>query len=258
MKLLIAVPSRSRAALLTKCVIPWLLPCLPKLDYATFVVFVEPQQRSDYSKSVPSEHLIELPKNNMGNEYACDWIGHYATENKFDLVLKMDDDVRGFVCRFTSRKEPEKVQELFLQMVTDCVEVFKKESKLGGIGFPYSHQMWELKQWVSVNSRLQTCYMVRASHMRTPWEQLHHWEDFYRYLRILSMNQITLRYGLAGIECEPVGSTKGGCQDFNRAQQAQQSIAYLNRLWPGLSWKKTHQPWGVEPDFRMLKSRKGN
>jgi len=208
MKLLIAIPSRSRAALLDKCVLPWLLQCLPKLEYATFTVFIEPKQRSEYGKVVDSMHIIELPKNDMGNEFACDWIGHYALENKYDVVLKLDDDVRGFVCRFSSRKEPDKVKSLFVQMVQDCMHVFGKEPKVGGIGFPYSHQMWELKQWLSVNSRLQTCYMVRASHMRTPWEHLHHWEDFYRYLRILSMNQITLRYGLAGIECEPVGSTK--------------------------------------------------
>jgi len=87
MKLLIAIPSRSRAALLDKCVLPWLLQCLPKLEYATFTVFIEPKQRSEYGKVVDSMHIIELPKNDMGNEFACDWIGHYALENKYDVVF---------------------------------------------------------------------------------------------------------------------------------------------------------------------------
>lgn len=257
MKLLIAIPSRSRSELLEKCVLPWLLPCLPGIGDASLAIFVEPQQHYEYSKVVDPTHLVDLPFSDKGNEFACDWIGHYAVENKFDLVLKLDDDVRGFVQRFSARKNLEKSQTIFLDMIEDCRPMFEKEQRLGGIGYPYAHQMWEVKKWLSVNSRLQTCYMVRASHMRTPYEHLQHWEDFYRFLRILNMNQLTLRYGLAGIECEPVGKTPGGCQDFDRASQAQKSMAYLNRMWPGIAWKRTDHSWGVEPDFKGTRSLYG-
>lgn len=254
MKLLIAVPSRSRSSLITETVLKNILPCVSQLHNCELRVFVEPQQCRDYAEVVPYGSISVLPENNMGNEFACDVIGSYAARREFDLVLKVDDDVYGFVQRFSATRYPEKAQQVFMWMVKECVAMFEKEPKLGGIGYPYAHQMWNLAKWMSVNSRLQTCYMVRAEHMRTPYRELHHWEDFYRYLRILNVNQFTLRYGLAGISCAPVGTTLGGCQDYDRAKQAKQSMDYLNRMWPGIQWKPTEHSWKFEPNFRTTRT----
>lgn len=249
-RLLIAIPSRSRAHKLR--------PLLKLLDTGDFkkhdkLIFVEPHQRADYEMFVSKSMLHTIPDNNRGLSYALSFAGAVAAQAGYDVVFKVDDDVRAFVRPGAS------VQVVVDDLLRDCLTAFATHPNLGGIGFPYSHQMFTTIRWAGMNQRLQTCYMLRPQYLL--WEsnkpKLDAWEDFSRTILIRADGRVTLRYGYAGISCEPVGKGSGGLQDFSRVELANIARQYLTGLLPDLQWRTVPKPWGQEPDFARTPSLRG-
>lgn len=214
-------------------------------------VFVEPHQVKDYCLFGHEDLIEQLPEDNQGLQYALNYIHKFATEWGFDVVFKLDDDVKGF-----TRRGPVSV-EVFIQMLTDCLDAFEKHPKLGGIGFPYSHQMFSVNRWAGVNQRLQTCYLVRPQFLLADASRADPFEDFIRYLLIRKAGFFTLRYGFAGISCAPVGKNQGGLQDWDRCAAAERSRAYIQELLPAISWRNVSKPWKQEPDFSRTTQLRG-
>lgn len=256
MRTLVAVPSRGRAHRLDKTVLRW----LKHVEALPIVFFVEPAQAPDYMAALqhhPNIGLNILPDNNQGLEYALHQIFLYAKLGGFDLVFHVDDDVTGWTCRTSAKDEPASARR-FEQAVVDAVPMFEKYPALGGVGYPYSFQMFDVRMWTGMNQRLQTSYLVRTEFMETPYDRTFEWCDFYRTLRIRSANCFTLRYGLMGIDCEPVAGNAGGAQDFPRAERAEATRAYFQKLCPDLRWRSVPgKPWTHEPDFGRTPSLRG-
>lgn len=250
MNVLVAVCSRSRAHVLPRTVLR--IFSSPALRHFTCKCFVEPHQFKDYSLFVPSRWLHRLDHNHRGLALALHSVGHYANAAGYDLVLKVDDDIRRFLCRGRAHTETLQV------MLDDCIRAFELFPQLGGVGFPYSHQMFDVVRWVGCNQRLQTCYFTRPQFLQ--WDGPEHgiWEDFTRTALIRRAGSFTLRYGFAGMDCIAIAGTNlGGLQDFDRTANATRSRLYLDSLIPDLVWRKVKKPWDHEPDFARTPSLRG-
>lgn len=244
MKILIAVPSKSRSATIQKLTLSWLSKT--KLDYR---VFIEPQEYGKYVKTMGNGRLVLLGANDKGLGYSKESIKDYAIKNGYDLIFKVDDDMLGWWGR--SRRRSDSVShEVFIELLKDCEEQFLKHPEVKAIGFSYAWQMFDKDKWTGINQRLQSCYLTRTQDFHAD-ALISVFEDFAAFLAIRVQNGVTLRYGFAGMDIEPVGKNPGGHQNFNRKERAVAEIEQLRKLYPALKFRKvTGKDWDIEPDMR--------
>lgn len=246
MKTLIAIPSKGRAeAALTS---EW----SKLLDSSyTVVWFVEPQDYESYRNAMPEAVLSVLEANDRGLWFAKLGILKYARENGYEIVFKVDDDVRGLAGKDRKVKRGKEAARIFEEAHDDCIWAFHKYPLVKAIGFPYSHQMFTVKKWAGINARLQSCYAVRVE----DWDidpEVEVFEDFWTSIRIIAQNGNTLRYGFMGMDCD-VGKMAGGIQgipDFSRDEKAKKAIAYMQRFYPIDARPVEGKKWSVEPSMR--------
>lgn len=251
MKLLIAVPSKGRADSIIKRTMRW----LPRVGFDVRV-FVEPQEFDKYKERLEhgnydnrvyfdtEKHLIDIGENDKGLSFVKGYIKQYALENGYDLVFKMDDDVLRFNARGKNKPDDEMVMD-FAGMVGICRKTMGEYPDVGAIGFGYRNELFNPKRWVSMNSRLQTCYIIRTELLQNGFNTT---EDFAQYLYIRSLNKVTLRYGMLGIDCADVGKNKGGLQMFDRSKQFDEEVDKLKEIYPALQFKKVEgKDWQYEP-----------
>lgn len=246
-KILIAVPSKGRWEVLERLTMQWLH--LTKYD---FKVFVEPKEYHLYQSvmQLHPSHIEVLPENNRGLNYALDQVKIYAEKNGYTVIFKVDDDVKGWVGR-SRRSSFAKNLSVFEEAIEDGLKAFDEHADdgLGAIGFPYRNEMWEVKLWTAINARLQTCYMIRTDLMYSSG-QLGVFVDLAKFVWLRVNNYHTLRYGLAGIDCLPVGGGEGGHQSFDRDEgQARREVDELGKIYSALKAKQVDKPWKLEPDL---------
>lgn len=246
-KLLIALPTKGRADTINKHTWSWL-----QYIKEQFVVWVEREEFEEYSRIIPKDHLVVLPKSNQGLGYAKEQIKKFAEENEFEYIFKVDDDIAGW-CDATrgSSKKGEAGAKVLKQALQDCIEELEKHPQVGAIGFPYRNEMWDVKKWVSVNGRLQTAYISRTKDFHAD-KRISHFEDLAHFINLRAHNRSTLRYGLIGIDCEPVGKNAGGHQLMDRGTQAQSEIDLIrSEIYPALRVKRVFdKAWNFEPDLK--------
>lgn len=254
MKLLIAIPSKGRPKELFTRTMRW----VSRAGYDVRV-FVEPQELEEYREAatdanylfrldIKPEQFIDIGENDKGLGFAKSFIANYAKENGYDLVFKMDDDVNRFSGR-GKRKADDLMLLEFCEMVGKCRVTFGKYPDVAAIGFPYSFELWEPKQWTAINARLQTCYICRTEYLIGGYGVT---EDFAQYIYIRSINKVTLRYGLLGIDTVGVGKGKGG-QAFleSRDEAMKGELERLKQYYPALKYKVVKdKDWTIEPDMR--------
>ena len=250
MKLLIAIPSKGRADTIAKRSMRW----LPRTGFDVRV-FVEPQEYEAYEAALKDGDynnythsagmLIKIRKNNGGISYVMQQIKKHAAKNKYDLVFKMDDDIKGFIGRGKKKPDDQMIMD-FCAMVGACRLELGARPEVGAVGFPYRNELFELKKWSAINARLQTAYIVRTKLMHSLGVNM--MEDFAQYVYLRSQNFLTLRYGLLGIDAAPVGKTKGGMQLFDQQKLALEAAQKLRELHPGIKFRKVEgKAWSIEP-----------
>lgn len=242
MKIVSVIPSKGRPDRLSGSTLSW--HCLLKHDY---FVFVEPQEYEAYLAVVPADNLVQIPKKDQGLGYVKHYIQGWLKDKNYDLVFKLDDDIKAFAGR-GGRKDPQGTAELVQTAIDDAIEAFDKYPDLGGVSFPYRNELWEVKKWVAVNARLQTSYIVRKDYfVGSP--RVSTFEDFYNYIYLRASNKLILRYGLIGIDTN-VGTTEGGLQTdgFDRRAMAEAEVPVLRELYPALEFKRVEgKAWHIEP-----------
>lgn len=250
MKLLIAIPSKGRADTIFKRTMRW----APRLGFEV-KVFVEPQEIETYREgardanhenytNITDNHFVDIGKNDGGLIHAKKFIKDYAIEHGYDLVFRLDDDILRFSGRGRNKTDDEMIL-IFSAMVGKCRVTFGKYPDLAGIGFGYRNELFNPKEWVGINMRLQTCYIIRPEYIA---EGFGSFDDFADYINIRLNNKMTLRYGLLGIDAADVGKTKGGLQMFDREELANNDIAKLREIYPALQFKSVKgKTWTTEP-----------
>lgn len=249
MKLLIAVPSKGRAALFKKRTFRW----LPDVGY-DYQVFVEPQELAAYQAI--TSRVVNIGANDRGLWYCKQCIQKYATEQGYEVVFKMDDDIFWWSSG-TGRRNHESTMKALRTAIPACMNVFEKNTQVGAIGFNYAifmHQQYS-DNW-SINQRLQTAYMVRTDSMYVK-ENVSTFEDYYTGLMIWLNGGHTLRCNLAGIQMSGTkltGIDGGGLQMFDRSKMALQEIELMRQVYPALRIKRVKdKAWQYEPDFTAIK-----
>ncbi len=250
MKLLVAIPSKGRADTIFKRTLRW-------VTRAGFDVriFVEPSEIEAYRAGavdanyehyldIKPEQFISIRANDKGLGYAKGYIKRYAERNGYDLVFKLDDDVLRFTGRGKNKSDDEMIIQ-FSAMVGRCRWAFNRYPDVGAIGFPYRNELYEPKEWSHINRRLQSSYIIRTELMQSGFNTF---EDFAQYIYIRSLNKVTLRYGLMGIDAADVGANRGGLQLFDREKMQDDEIPKLREMYPALEFKRVQgKKWGFEP-----------
>lgn len=214
MKLLVAVPSKGRPDAIYKNTLRWVVRT--GFDVR---IFVEPQELEAYREAarlanyeyrldIFDEQFVDIGATDKGLGFVKQFIHDYAIEHKYDLVFKMDDDVKRFKGRGKSKPDDLMVLD-FAEMVGECRLAFGKYPDVAAIGFPYDNELFEgkYKTWRSVNERLQSCYIIRSEYINGGYDTF---EDFAQFIYIRQQGKITLRYGALGIDCADVGKNGGG------------------------------------------------
>lgn len=250
MKILVAIPSKGRAKSIMNRTMRW----VSRTGYDVRV-FVEPQEILEYREAavhanyehyldIKPEQFVDIKQSDKGLGYVKSFIGQYAELNGYDLVFKMDDDVLRFNGRGKNKPDDEMILD-FAAMVGKCRVTFGKYPDVAAIGFPYRNELYEPKEWAGINYRLQSCYMIRTEYIQGGFSSF---EDFAQYIYIRSQNKVTLRYGLMGIDAADVGKNPGGCQAFDRSDQAKEELPRLRKMYPALKFKKVEgKAWDTEP-----------
>lgn len=230
-----------------------------------WILAVEPQESKLYQKFFPQwvDHLLILPENNKGLTYSLMAIKEYAIVNGYDLVFKIDDDMKGW---YGKERKSGNTDKAFIRGLKACEEkmgavesigVFEKEKTallplVGAIGFPYSNQMFEVGEEWGERGRLQTCYLIR------PWEwylnpKMKDNDDFSAFIYLRFSGKRALRYNWLGMIVKPVAKNPGGLQMFNRRETMVESNALLRQEFPLLKFRKVEgKPWDEEPDMRSV------
>lgn len=249
MKVLLAIPSKARASTLQKYALQWLSLLPAEINW---MVFVEPQDVPAYADVVPG-HLYQIDSNDQGLGYALTRIKVYAELNQYDVVFKLDDDIRGFM-EWRQKLNPGAVAKLVTRMVNEIGEAFGKYADLGAVTFPYSFEQYEKVVW-EPTKRVQTAYLVRTSAWFTD-PRVSVFEDFAVGLHCLVKGFRVMKYGLSAIDMGvKVGGGTGGHQSpqLERNNRSLATIDELRKIYPPLECKAVDKPWGIEPDLRSVK-----
>lgn len=250
MKLLVAIPSKGRVDTIFKRTLRW----APRLGFDV-KVFVEPQEIEAYREgardanyqnrtNISDDMFVDIGKTDGGLSHVKGFIKHYAIDNGYDLVFRLDDDILRFSSR--GRNKPDDLMIIeFSAMVGKCRVTFGKYPDVAAVGFGYRNELFEPKEWSLINGRLQTCYIIKPEYIA---DGFNCFDDFADYLNIRKQNKVTLRYGLLGIDAADVGKNKGGLQLFDREELANQDMEKLRAIYPAIQFKFVKgKSWSFEP-----------
>lgn len=250
MRVLLAIPSKARASTLQKYALTW-LALLP--ETVEWQVFVEPQDEGAYKSVVPDGHLSLLTENDRGLGFALSQVKAFAITGGYDVIFKLDDDIRGFM-EFRQRLNAPAVARRVTKMVEEFSKAFETFSDLGAITFPYSFEVYDKTQW-QPTKRVQTAYFVRTSaFFAEPAVSV--FEDFAVGLYCLTKGLRVMRYGLSAIDLGvKVGGGTGGHQSVSLDRKAGSlaAIEELRKIYPPLECRAVDKPWGIEPDLKSVK-----
>jgi GT2 family glycosyltransferase len=231
MNCLVAIPSKSRPENIKSIILPFVKRL--NLDYK---IFVEPQESHIYN----FDNVVIHDKNNIGLGGALLSIKKYAENNNYDIILKLDDDVKAI-------GEIEK----------DLNKIEKAMSipKVSAICFPYDFEFYSKseKMFTRENKRLQTAYFIKTKKFR-PSQDVSTFEDFYQFLQIINNNEKTLFCSKHLISCQTVGKGKGGLQLFDRSEMAKKEIEIFRKIDSSITViSKPNKSWKYEPKFNHKK-----
>jgi GT2 family glycosyltransferase len=233
MKFLVAIPSNGRPNNIRDITIPFVKRL--GLDYK---IFVEPQEADIYNFN----NVIVHDENNIGLGGALVSIKKYAEKNNYDVILKVDDDVKAIG---EIEKDLDKIQKAM------------SFPQISAICFPYSFEFYAKsnKMFTRENKRLQTAYFIKTKKFR-PSKEVSTFEDFYQFLQIINSNEKTLFCSKHLIKCKPVGGGEGGLQMYDRKEMAVKEINIFKNVDPSIDVIiKKDKSWFYEPKFTDKKYR---
>lgn len=238
MKLLIAVPSKKRPEVFSA----YTKPFIDKFNCDKILV-LEKEDADDYD----FDNKLILDKSNQGLSYSLKAVKKYAQENNYDLIFKIDDDV--------------KTIGTVWEDIGQLIKPFEQFISLGAITFPYKFQFYDKseKLFTHTNKRLQTCYIIRTSCYAIDQKTSNLFEDFYNFMMLRKQGYFTLFCARHDIDCKPVGKGKGGIQCFDRKQLAIEAIKEFKSIDPTIEViTKKDKIWYYEPKFtdKIYKSKK--
>lgn len=247
MKILLAIPSKNRVDILGKFTYQWLKD-LP-FDWR---IFVEPQDEQEYVACFGRIGVVCLGEDNRGLSYSAKCIKTYAKQNNYDLVFKIDDDVKSFT-GFREKGSIDRTVELLKEKIEIFIKWFEEKPNLGAIAFPYSFQMFE-KQECVLTKRIQSCYVARTELFTPDDYEFQVFQDFATGINCLLKGKKIVKYNLLGQDLGiAVGKESSPWKNRDRETLARQDCDNLRKLYPPIAFRRVDKPWKIEPDLRSIK-----
>ena len=247
MRTLSAIPTKGRVDTITRNTLSWLYKT--KYDWK---LFIEPQEKTTYLRLYPmlENRLVVLPENNQGLMYALGQIREYAKAHRYDLIFKLDDDVKGWYDASRKRSKIPVIE--FERAIERSAFLMRTDNTVGGVSFPYSHQMFDVDEEWSSKGRFQSCYIVRTSLLYYN-PNVRVFTDFSNYVHIRSLGMHVARYNYIGMDIQPVAQYAGGLQMLDRSSFYEESIKALRADFPFLRFRPVEgKKWKEEPDMRSI------
>jgi hypothetical protein len=237
-KCLILVPTKGRPQNMQK----FTLPLLDKigLDYK---LIIEGNELDSYlAQGVNIDNVVVLQEYNKGICYSLKAGATYALENNYNLVFKIDDDIKGFGGEIS-----EDIQKL-IDIIDDDIKA---------VAFPYKFEFYSIDKkrlFSHYNKRTQTCYIIDANYFLG--EQYDSLEDFYKFYKIINDNKKTIFCCKYAIDCVPVGTNAGGFQSFDRRKLHYTDAIKMKTVDPSVKIiVKEDRNWVYECKFTDKKYR---
>jgi hypothetical protein len=236
----IGIPSLSRPEYITKKTMAW------AKHFPNVKVFVEPQEKFLYKHYI-GKAVEVLPESKRGLMYSLNYIRQYARERGYKYVFQLDDDVDGFV-----RIDTEDPVEAFKLTIEDCYNSMEKFPAIGGIRFT-QYRFWvyskkNISKWTHFNRPLQGIAMIRLDAINEINPDMREFTDTLTSLYIWKNGYCTLNYGLSGLKVVQ-NANKGGCQVYDRKEDAINTINLLKNDFPNVKEKEGSSWFKVDVDI---------
>jgi len=234
-RVLCVIASKGRPTDILRRTLAW----IPKVESIDWKVFVEDNEVLSYCNAfrnagLPTANIAVLPQRNMGLCYALYHAKKYAIAKDYDLVLKLDDDVRAIL---DSRAKAAFTIEAANKFIADSVPVFDAEEKLGAVRLIRATRAFYFvknseKKFVAKNSQLWGGgYIIRPK----IWYQNPYYltdEDCIAGLGVFREGYYTYTYN-AGVVVT-MYENSGGEQSFNRKANVMETFERLKEEFPNV------------------------
>ena len=222
MKVLLAIPSHNRPYDIEKRVLYWLRNI--DVDYK---IFIEKDQEMYYVQTCGVENLVLTP-NGSGLMGQVVEIGKYAKNNKYDLVLKMDDDMR-----FTKdkNKKPDTFK-VINKYISDAVNKFQSDNVgMITVSKPMEYRYSDKKGFVIRKKPVYGNYFVRTEYLLRLKPELLLFDDLWISIEVKQDNKQTLTY-IGAYEDAITHKNGGGLQTYDRDLLGRQSYEQAKKVYP--------------------------
>ncbi len=246
MKILVIVASKNRTMRLKLLTLSWLRGA--GIDYR---ILVEPQDKEAYTEI--DNNLLVLPEDNQGLEYALLQGKKYAEENGYDVVFKIDDDIKGWTTMMKDNQTLMKNNtQRFLQIIQDIEKPLSQEG-CGGVSFGYRQEFWHDKVFFGINQRFQTCYIVKTALFNPIPNSVSKgmWEDMINFLRVIDKGYKVIRYGRYQMDTAVESGMEGGLTDYYKNRGPEQYNLVIEEVKKEFPWMpfKAKDNGRIELDF---------
>jgi len=248
---LIAIPSKARYDRILKYTAGWLIN-----SPFTWKVFVEPHELALYRRVIPGKNLVVIPEQNQGMHAVMNRMGEYAKLHKFDYILKIDDDCRGFAV-FPDLGSPAKN---LASVLAEVIPDFDDDPTLGGVRF-IQKRFWlyrkrETKKYSHINRPLWGISLYRTDAYPELPAKVNHFDDTIHSLIMWDAGWTTRTYCKAGVDVLQ-NAGNGGHYSFDRRAMATESIQYvIDHMFPLCKFKANSNA-GIEVDIDISAYDKG-
>ena len=221
MRLLLAIPSHNRA-----------YSCMKKLFWLKdfqydWKIFCEQDQAMYYTQSVGESNIVETPNGSglMGQIYH---IGRYADQKNYDLVLKMDDDMRFHL----DKGKKEDTHNVVSDYCDKAIEQFKSESiGLITVSKYMEYRYGKREGFILRNRAVYGNYMTRTKYLLKMIPELLLFDDLWISIECQLDGKEILTY-LEAYEDALTHTNAGGLQTYNRDEMSRQSFLIASDIYP--------------------------
>jgi hypothetical protein len=240
-KIMIGIPSLGRHEYITKKTMNFCknLPIEVK-------VFVDPLEYTLYCQTCGKENVVKLPESRKRIMYSLNHIRSYAKEKGYQYLFQIDDDVQGF-----ERVDTKDKVEALMLTIQDCIEAMERFPQLGGIRFTqYRYWIYSKKgihKWTHINPLMQGVCVIRLDAINEINPILSEFTDTITTLNVWRNGYFTLNYGLSGLNVVQ-NANKGGCQSYDRREDAIRTIENLKIDFPKVTQKEGSSYFKIDVD----------
>lgn len=224
MKILVAVPSYNRPYDIEKRVGWW----LKQVKGVDFRIFVEPSQAMYYEQSFDVENIVETKDDNGFMNQIID-IGKYATKNKYDLVFKIDDDMK-----FSARGvRKDGTVELFQNIINELKEKFLNTKNIGAINIakPMTYMHSEKKGFKARKKPIYGNYIMDPKYLVMMKPEMLLFDDLFLTIEVKKDKKDIYTY-LGAYEDAITHTNQGGLQSFDRNDIGFKGYEFAKTIYP--------------------------